>query len=446
MPPGVRVPVREIAEQLEDFVAAIEGVKPVLEKIAAGQATDRDSNPKQNAIVKNLIDKASIKIEIIGMKTGKINLIDVSGIASLARQLTGLLQSFVATIREAATHISHWLAREAPTWVGPIIDPIADGTSRMVKRAAGWIRKQGEREADVIAKPEEAKKTASTPTFDLLGVERMIRSGEVPPAEIVPFVTSFSAQHLDANGMAALGHMTGLRKLIVGRSSGNDLDLSPLAGLLALQSLSVYSSVGDVSPLADLTSLQSLNLSVVETADLTALAQLTDLRSLSLAGSQIKDLSPLAGLSALLFLSLFGQRVHDLSPLASLKALRSLSIAGRHIRDLSPLAGLTALQSLSLAGRRISDLSPLAGLTALRSLILNGVKVSDLSPLTELTALQSLNIDGTQIQDLGPLRHLPNLTIISMPASMASALVNSLGLPGKLDEGPSKAVYHIDRT
>ncbi len=140
LPPGVRVPVKEIAEQLESFVAAIEGVRPALDMIGRAQAADMHSDVKQNALLRDLLDKAAIKIEIIGVKTGKISLIDVSGLAALAHQLVTLLKSFVTTIREATDRLSLWLSQEADPWIGAAIAPVEAKTAALVKGAAIWIR------------------------------------------------------------------------------------------------------------------------------------------------------------------------------------------------------------------------------------------------------------------------------------------------------------------
>ena len=425
LPPGVRVPVQEIADRLEAFVAAIEDIKPVLEKIGTAQAADPGSNAKQDAMVQNFIDKASVKIEIIGVKTGKVSLIDVSGIAGLARQLTNLLKSFVAMIDEAAGRVSRWLAREAPAWIDMAIAPVAEGTSHLVGRAAAWIR----RSEKIAASAHENITKSDVPAalvFDLLEVERMISRGEVPPADVVPFVTSFVAYGFDAKATMVLGHMTGLRKLALDTSVG---DLSPLANLTALQSLNLSGSqVSDLSPLAGLTALQFLSIAYTRVADLSPLAGLTVLQSLAVRGSPVNDLSPLAGLTALQSLNLSGAQVSDLAPLANLTAFRSLDLSKTQVSDLSPLNGLTALQSLNLSGTQVSDLSPLNGLTALQSLNLSGTQVSNLSPLAGLAALQSLDLQRTQVSDLAPLAGFVALHSLDLQRTQVSDLAPLAGL------------------
>jgi hypothetical protein len=175
------------------------------------------------------------------------------------------------------------------------------------------------------------------------------------------------------------------------------------------------SGVADLSPLAGLTALQKLSLWYTQVEDLSPLAGLTGLTNLDLSGTQVEDLSPLAGLTALMRLDLGGTQVEDLSPLAGLTSLRVLDLQCPRVEDLSPLAGLTALRNLHLWDTRVEDLSPLAGLTALQELSLEGTEVEDLSPLAGLTALESLDLEDTRVKDLSPLKGLPKLRLVFLP-------------------------------
>ena len=143
VPPGLRVPVADIAECLNAFVAAVDGIRPVLEDIERRQAVNNDrKDVKQAALVAKLIEKATAKIAIIEVKTSRISLLDVSGVAGLAWQLTQLLRSFVATAKAAATHLSSWLRHTARDRVEPAIAPVDIGNSQLVKRAKVGIRKR----------------------------------------------------------------------------------------------------------------------------------------------------------------------------------------------------------------------------------------------------------------------------------------------------------------
>ena len=127
---------------------------------------------------------------------------------------------------------------------------------------------------------------------------------------------------------------------------------------------------------------------------LAPLAGLTALQSLSLEGTEVSDLAPLANLSALQGLYLQGTQVSDLKPLAGLSALQTLDLQGTQVSDLAPLAGLSALQELYLHGTQVSDLAPLAGLAALQRLDLQGTQVSDLKPLAGLAELKVVRVEN----------------------------------------------------
>jgi hypothetical protein len=143
LPRGVPVPIEAISHQLSAFVEAIESIKPVLEEIERKQSEDRETSAKQSALVGHLICSASIKIDIIGIKTNAIESLDVPGILSLALQLTRLLQSFLATVVQAVSRLSHWLDLAARNGLGPKIAPIVVETSDLARCAAASIGKRG---------------------------------------------------------------------------------------------------------------------------------------------------------------------------------------------------------------------------------------------------------------------------------------------------------------
>ncbi|MCA1972334.1 MAG: TIR domain-containing protein, partial [Caenispirillum sp.] len=164
--------------------------------------------------------------------------------------------------------------------------------------------------------------------------------------------------------------------------------------------------VADLSPLAGLKALQTLDCSYTQVADLTPLAGLDALQNLSCSGTMVADLTPLAGLGALQDLDCSGTMVADLTPLAGLGALQDLDCSYTQVADLTPLAGLKPLQNLDCSHTEVADLTPLAGLTALQSLICYGTQVADLTPLAGLRALHRLISQETPVRDLVPIAHL----------------------------------------
>ncbi len=272
----------------------------------------------------------------------------------------------------------------------------------------------------------EAAGDADDPPFDLVEAYRLILDGQAPPASWRPRIGDlrfdFESWKIYKSGFPeALAPFTEKAKALS--------DLSPLAGLTALQTLDLSETgVTDVSPLAGLTALKTLHLSETGVTDLSPLAGLTALESLDFRETGVTDLSPLAGLTVLEILSLNGTSVTDLSPLSGLTALEWLDLDGTGVTDLSPLSGLTTLQTLDLRGTGVTDLSPLAGLTALKTLSLWRTGVTDLSPLSGLTALVRLDLDGTGVTDLSPLSELTVLEILSLNGTSVMDLTPLAGL------------------
>ncbi|WP_421799125.1 COR domain-containing protein [Haliscomenobacter sp.] len=208
--------------------------------------------------------------------------------------------------------------------------------------------------------------------------------------------------------------------------NSNLSDLSPLANLQNLTSLSVFKTqVSDLSPLANLQNLTSLYVYNTQVSDLSPLANLQNLTKLYVYNTPISDLSPLANLQNLTTLYVFKTQVSDLSPLANLLNLTSLYVFNTLISDLSPLANLQNLTSLSVYNTLISDLSPLVNLQNLTSLDVSNTPISDLSPLANLQNLTKLSVFNTQVSDLSPLANLLNLTslyVFNTPISDLSPL------------------------
>ena len=210
-------------------------------------------------------------------------------------------------------------------------------------------------------------------------------------------------------------------------SSTQVADLTPLAGLTALQSLDCSDTlVADLTPVLGLPALQSLTCFSTQVSDLTPLAGLPALRSLDCSSTQVADLTSLAGLSALQSLDCSSTQVADLTPLAGLSALQSLDCSSTQVADLTPLAGLSALHLLTCFSTQVSDLTPLAGLTALQSLDCSSTEVADLIPLAGLSALQSLHCSSTKVTELAPLAglsalqslHCSDCALASLPAQV----------------------------
>ena len=282
-------------------------------------------------------------------------------------------------------------------------------------------------------------------------------------------MTNLKTLHLNISASeitdwSPLGELTQLEQLQLVCSSDRaallEMDLSFLEGLTELRSLSItvrcsrsadyLTMIADLSPLAGLKKLQSLSLDgLTDVEDLSPLAGLTELETLSLRGAEydpravsydvigpVSDLSPLAGLTKLKSLSLLGlQTAQSLEPLGGLTSLQELYLCTRLERGdaLAPLGALTSLQILELYASQYGigsatdpltdmpavSLEPLASLRELTQLRLTcKIADGDLSPLSGLTGLETLTVDSNNydvpVTDLSPLGSLSSLTELTV--------------------------------
>jgi WD40 repeat protein len=193
----------------------------------------------------------------------------------------------------------------------------------------------------------------------------------------------------------------------VGRPEG---DLTPVS-LASLDEFRAESlGIADLTGLEFAVNLRSLSLSHNKAiSDLSPLAGLVRLESLGFSGNQVDDLRPLAGLKRLEFLALDGNPIQDFSPLSSLPNLAGIHANRTGLRDLSPLAGLVKLTFLALNENGISDISILAALPNLNTVTLEINQLRDVSALAALTKLKQIDLRGNRIDDISPLMELPRL-------------------------------------
>lgn len=245
------------------------------------------------------------------------------------------------------------------------------------------------------------------------------------------------APDADVEDLTGLELATALTKLVinhgpgvgfwVGSGSKHVSDLSPLAGLLELDTLwlSVDARLADLSPLANLSNLKSLSLispdglrdsCCLRSSDLEALVGLPLLAELGLVGMGIADLSWVAQMRELRSLSLDYGSIRDISPLTELSEVSQLSLAGNFISDVSPLAGLSQLTQLSLSDNGIKDISPLKGLSRLHALGLDYNSIYDISVLAtpSLSKLTNLSLSSNKIVDVAPLGGMSRLKVVDI--------------------------------
>ena len=134
------------------------------------------------------------------------------------------------------------------------------------------------------------------------------------------------------------------------------------------------------------------------TYDWERLAGLTALETLTLSAF-FTDLRPLCGMRRLRALSAVYSRAESLQPLSELHQLRQLELRNSTVQDLSPLSALVRLEvlSLSFCRGRVS-LAPLSVLPALRHLYANAIDVTAL-PAGGWPALAHLEVLSAQLPE-----------------------------------------------
>ncbi len=141
-------------------------------------------------------------------------------------------------------------------------------------------------------------------------------------------------------------------------------------------------------------------------SDLSPVATLITLESLSLWGTPGLRINALSNLTNLIYLDIAGCHLINLSPLTSLTKLRGLNARHNHIVDINALANLTALEELDLSNNRIHDISALSALQNLTHVWLHHNQITDFTPLANLTRLEQLEIQHNRSTDFNSLIEL----------------------------------------
>jgi prepilin-type processing-associated H-X9-DG protein len=242
------------------------------------------------------------------------------------------------------------------------------------------------------------------------------------------FTSTRDGPRPDDGCMPPVAHLTGLRHLAMEGTRITDRGMKYLAGLTALEELSLSPRVTDagLASLAGLSSLKRLyfpQTGAVTSAGLRHLSKLTALEELYL-GERIGDagLAHLRGLPHLHYLCLYGAGFTD-AGLVYVKEIPSLRVFSVHenlsrITDagLVHIAQLPNLEILCLHGmKNITDagIVHLAGLRSLKKLDIGSSQITDkgLASLKQLKTLERLNLPQDQhgITDAG-LAHLAELS------------------------------------
>ena len=222
-------------------------------------------------------------------------------------------------------------------------------------------------------------------------------------------------------------------------------DISSLAEVTSLQSISIYECDNTIAP--NITNLRFLpnlvNFSIASDifSDLDQFAEFSNLSSLTVEGgckgpSIVSDLSVIPLIQNLEYFKLDSYMVSDLMPLKDAMKLTTLELSidngilvsnGNPIvsslSDINPLASLTNLKSLRLGSLgaidKITDISALSSLVNLETLVLINLPMTDITALSSLVSLKSLALTGAiEVTDLSPIENLLMLEELSISGNM----------------------------
>lgn len=154
----------------------------------------------------------------------------------------------------------------------------------------------------------------------------------------------------------ALRSLPNLRELSLDTIKPPPLEiLSQLAGLERLSIDGVYGKNQDLSPLASLDRLKSLSLNFAELSDVSWISSLSNLEELYIRRNQIEDLAPLSALTKLRVLDVSNSGVASGEPLRNLENLEFLNIGGNPLLSLDFLKDLPALDELIMGNQFFTE-------------------------------------------------------------------------------------------
>lgn len=286
--------------------------------------------------------------------------------------------------------------------------------------------------------------TDLSPLRGLTGLTRLDVYGN-PVSSLEPLTGLTELTYLDVTGsswttLEPLRHLTKLRRLSADQEG--QVDISAVAALTGLQRLDlVVPDVRSLAPLRSLTGLTQANVQAA-TTDVSALAPLRRLQTLSLnvGGGDGAALSDKPDLTEL---SVYGVRLPSLDVLGSSTRLRWLVAVAPSIGDVSALRGMPQLSELILSGVDRADFSPLSRLPELSYVSVSDSRLGPVRQFNGFVGLESLQLSNDQIADLDGFRVPANLTSLDVSGNHLAdisplgcgLLVNALAQT--VDAGPA---------
>ena len=221
---------------------------------------------------------------------------------------------------------------------------------------------------------------------------------------LLPYLTKLTIQDQTID---SLNHLSSLAKLVTLDLTGSDFsadELSVLAGLPSLSSLTLSNcNLSTIEALEGAKQLTYLDLSNNTIRNLRVLSDMATLTELNMAHNALTDLSALSPLEKLSRLNISYNAVRSLAPLSSCIRLSHLEADRNQLTTLQGVEKLALLTHLSVDYNSLTDVSLLAGNVELTNLSIASNQIADISALNTLTKLQIFDFSS-------------NLQITALPA------------------------------
>ena len=176
----------------------------------------------------------------------------------------------------------------------------------------------------------------SLTNLQVLAIHKCRRGTDFSP---VASLTNLVDLDLQCNHLIDLSFVSGLTNLKILYLVGNKVtDISPIANLTKLTTLYLCDDNMDFSPISGLINLTYLDITYSKhMTNLSFVDRLVNLTYLKLEYNQIVDISHVANLTNLTYLNLRHNQIVDISPLTNLTKLKRVYLQGNNIIDQTPI-------------------------------------------------------------------------------------------------------------
>ena len=220
---------------------------------------------------------------------------------------------------------------------------------------------------------------------------------------------------LTQNGLSKIERLVKLKEITLTSSGAQELDISTLAELKNLESLTIDCPIQnqDLSVVSQLPNLKMLKVEI--SMDNPKGISGENLQSVQFSHVGLTSLSGFGKMPSLQEAILSDNKIEDITPLKNYTSLKKLDLSQNKISDVSALVSLSNLETLYLSKNNLTQVQALGQLTNLTELTMLANPIEDSSFLQKLTKLENLEINTT-IVDLQTLQALPNLKKLVMPS------------------------------